>query len=65
MLNLKPKTMKKLKERFLTEMSESEMVYINGGKKWKTHWSGTGNPLVYFGEAVYNGVVLIHNAIFD
>jgi|GEM_PF-2939191 len=30
-------------------------------KKWKTHWSGTGNPLIYFGEACYNCVVLIHN----
>ncbi|MDR4931557.1 hypothetical protein [Segatella bryantii] len=41
------------------------MKQINGGEKWKTHWSGTSNPLIYFGEACYNGVVLIHNAIFD
>lgn len=31
---------------------------IEGGKKWNTHWSGTSNSLIYFGEPVYNGVVL-------
>jgi hypothetical protein len=46
-------------------LTAEEMKQINGGEKWKTHWSGTSNPLIYFGEACYNGVVLIHNAIFD
>lgn len=42
-------------------LTAEEMKQIDGGKKWKTHWSGTGNPLIYFGEACYNCVVLIHN----
>lgn len=46
-------------------LSREEMQNINGGEKWKTHWSGTSNGLIYFAEAVANGIVLIHNLFFD
>lgn len=52
-------------DKSIEVLSIGEMQKISGGEKWKTHWSGTSNELIYFAEAVANGIALIHNLIFD
>lgn len=47
----------------LEELTNQEMKTIEGGKPWKYRWSGTSNPIIYFGEAIYNGVVAVHNLV--
>lgn len=49
------------------EMSAKEQLETDGGNLFdflteNTSWSGTGNPIAYFGEAVYNGLVIAYNA---
>ena len=40
------------------ELSSKELLEINGGqvKYFEYSWSGTSNPLLYFAEAVANGL---------
>jgi hypothetical protein len=50
------------------EMSTKQMTTTNGGGLIEylmdgTGWSGTGNPILYFGEATYNAMVVAYNGI--
>ncbi|MFA5296677.1 MAG: hypothetical protein WC389_00545 [Lutibacter sp.] len=53
--------MKNLENYGVQKMNAKEMEETNGGYL-KYSWSGTSNPLIFAGEAVYNGGVSIANA---
>lgn len=46
--------MKNLKSYGVQELNIQEMIKTDGGEYPEYSASGTTNPIVYFGEAVYN-----------
>ena len=44
----------------VVEMNSVEMMSVDAGY-FEYYWSGTDNPLIYAGQAAYNGGVAICN----
>ena len=56
--------MKNLENYGVQKMNAKEMIETNGGTEYYDYyWSGTGNPLVFAAEAVYNGGVSVANGL--